>query len=87
MAIFSENYPELVERNSIRYPIEDTLIQKLPELHGSKGIPNKPFMCEVAMESSEFERLLHIWEFCNNFNDFLETPQFKLEDLRVALTL
>jgi len=33
--IFSKLYPELVEKNSIKYPIEDNLIKKLPELHGA----------------------------------------------------
>lgn len=29
---------------------------------------------------------MYIWEFCNNFSDYLETPFFKIEDLRIALT-
>lgn len=32
--IFSQLYPEYVERNSVRYPIPDALIEKMPELHG-----------------------------------------------------
>ena len=34
MQVFQNNYPELVEKNSIKYPIDDQLILKLPELHG-----------------------------------------------------
>lgn len=84
--IFSNNYPELIEKNSIRYPIEDSLIQKLPELHGATNVIPKPVMHSILLESEDFERLLHIWEFCNNFSDYLETLNFKIEDLRVALT-
>jgi uncharacterized protein YjbK len=29
--------------------------------------------------------LIYIWEFCNNFNDYLDTPAFKLEELKFAL--
>ena len=72
--IFSNNYPELIEKNSIKYPIEDTLIQKLPELHGALNVVQKPQMHPILLEADEFERLLHIWEFCNNFSDYLETP-------------
>lgn len=43
-------------------------------------------MHSVLLESDDFERLLHIWEFCNNFSDYLEISNFKIEDLRVALT-
>ncbi len=43
-------------------------------------------MHSVLLESDDFERLLHIWEFCNNFSDYLEIANFKIEDLRVALT-
>lgn len=79
-------YPDLVEKSSIKYPIEDNLISKLPELHGATNLTPKPDMLEIQIASDEFERLLHIWEFCNNFADYLETQSFKLEDLRVALT-
>jgi hypothetical protein len=43
-------------------------------------------MHSVLLESDDFERLLHIWEFCNNFSDYLKIANFKIEDLRVALT-
>lgn len=71
--IFSNNYPELIEKNSIRYPIEDTLIRKLPELHGATNIVQKPQMHPILLDAEDFERLLHIWEFCNNFADYLQT--------------
>jgi hypothetical protein len=85
-AIFSNLYPELVEKNSVKYPIEDNLISKLPELHGATNLIPKPPMLPINIDPEEFERLLHIWEFCNNFADYLATPIFKLDDLRVALT-
>ena len=42
-------------------------------------------MHSIQISGLEFEQILHIWEFCNNFNDYLETPSFKIEDLRAAL--
>ena len=86
LEIFSKLYPELVEKNSIKYPIEDNLIKKLPELHGATQSLAKPQMYKVIIPSTEFDELLYIWEFCNNFSDYLETPFYKIEDLRVALT-
>ena len=37
------------------------------------------------MTAEEFEQVLYIWEFCNNFSEYLETPLFKIEELRAAL--
>jgi uncharacterized protein YjbK len=37
------------------------------------------------VSADEFEKLIYIWEFCNNFNDYLDTPAFKLEELKCAL--
>ena len=82
--LFSMTYPELVERNTIRYPIPDALILKLPELHGGL-MPEKPKPLRVLIEADEFEQLLYIWEFCNNFGEFLDTPGFRIEELRAAL--
>mmetsp|Transcript_1914 Transcript_1914/g.1301 ORF Transcript_1914/g.1301 Transcript_1914/m.1301 type:complete len:141 (-) Transcript_1914:2530-2952(-) len=77
------NYPELVEKNSIKYPIDDQLILKLPELHG--GYQEKPQGKDILVSSDNFEQLLYIWEFLNNFSEYLETPNFRLEDLQAAL--
>jgi hypothetical protein len=55
MMFFSKHYSELVEKNSIKYPIEDNLIKKLPELHGAFGFPPKPSMLRVLISSEEFE--------------------------------
>ena len=78
-------YPELVERNTIRYPIPDALILKLPELHGGL-MKEKPQALKIIIDAEEFEQLLYIWEFCNNFNEFLDTPGFKIEELKAALS-
>lgn len=88
LAIFSKCYPELVEKNSIKYPIDDQLILKLPELHGvfSEKDNSKPKPYKILVNSEEFEQLLYIWEFCNNFAEFLEVPEFTLEELRLALS-
>ena len=70
---FAENYPEYVERNTVRYPIPDQLIAKMPELHGGL-MPDKPKPLKIDIEADAFEKILYIWEFGNNFNEFLDTP-------------
>ena len=83
-ALFSQLYPEYVEKNSVRYPIPDALLAKMPELHG--GIVSvKPVPMKIDMEAEDFERALYVWEFCNNFSEYLGTPQFKIEELVAAL--
>jgi len=39
MKIFARNFPDLIEKNAIKYPIEDKLITKMPELHGAENFP------------------------------------------------
>lgn len=68
----------------MRYPIPDALIEKMPELHGGV-MKAKPVPMKISMGAEEFERILYIWEFCNNFNEFLDTPTFKLEELESCL--
>mmetsp|Transcript_2953 Transcript_2953/g.2782 ORF Transcript_2953/g.2782 Transcript_2953/m.2782 type:complete len:143 (+) Transcript_2953:965-1393(+) len=92
--LFSSNYPELVDKNhgygrenSIKYPIEDTLIHKIPELHGAENFPQKPEPRKVLIDGNDFERLLYVWEFGNNFGDYLDLAPFKLEELQCALAL
>ena len=46
LEIFSKLYPELVEKNSIKY-----LIKKLPELHGATQNVLKPQMHKVIIPS------------------------------------
>jgi|JI9StandDraft_1071089.scaffolds.fasta_scaffold27550_7 hypothetical protein len=75
-----------MEGSNIRYPIEDKLITKMKELHGSTEIPSKPEPHKVLVPAKEFEDMLYIFEFCNNFLDFLEIPEFKIEELYVALS-
>lgn len=58
---------------------------KLPELHGVCLDP-KPEPFKILVSAEEFEKLIYIWEFCNNFCEYLQTPTFKLEDLKCALS-
>lgn len=85
LQIFSKLYPELVDRTTVKYPIEDSLIAKLPELHGVVNLRTKPSPCKIQILSNQFDSLLYIWEFCNNFVEYLEIPEFKLEELQLAL--
>lgn len=50
MKIFSRHYPELVDKNTIKYPIEDKLIKKMPELHGAETISEKPVGKKILLE-------------------------------------
>jgi hypothetical protein len=40
--IFTKHYPELVDKNTIKYPIEDKLIKRMQLLHCSENFPEKP---------------------------------------------
>lgn len=42
LKIFTQLYPQYMDGNSIKYPIEDNLIVKMRELHGSEHVPPKP---------------------------------------------
>lgn len=39
----------------------------------------------MLLDATEFENLLYLWEFLNNFRDFLDIPKFSLEELQGAL--
>lgn len=85
MNIFRTLYPELVEKNTIKYPIEDRLILSMPELHYSSFLKPAPPLKAVLLKDIEFENLLYIWEFFNNFSDFLDIPIFNLSELQASL--
>lgn len=57
----------------------------MPLLHGAENFPEKPIPKRVLIEGDKFENLFYIWEFFNNFNDYLEINNFKLEELQAAL--
>jgi len=76
-----------VEGSTIKYPIEDKLIRMLPTLHGSDALPARPDPKKVLIPCAQFEALLGVWEFFNNFVEFLEIDSFALEDLYFALNL
>lgn len=39
---FARVFPDLVEKHSIKYPIEDNLIKLMPLLHAAENFPAKP---------------------------------------------
>lgn len=80
-AIFKRYYPELLEKNQVKYPIDDKLILAMPELHGQSTLKQAPALKPVLLEPTEYENLLYLWEFLNNFKDFLDIPKFSLEEL------
>lgn len=51
---FSGQYPEYVDRNQVRYPIPDNLLQELPELH-QFSLVEKPKPLNVTIPAAEFE--------------------------------
>lgn len=66
--IFRACYPELVDSNgSIKYPIDDAIIRKMPMVHDIEKIPVRPKSHKIFMTNSEaFEDILQIWEFSSN---------------------
>ena len=40
--MFKRYYPELIEKNSVKYPIDDKLLGLMPELHKSAGLRDPP---------------------------------------------
>lgn len=46
---FSQAYPDLVEKGQIKYPIEDQLLLKMPELHGTTNLKDKPVPRKVLL--------------------------------------
>ena len=85
MQIFKQLYPELMEKNQIKYPIDDRLIQKMPDLHGAHCFKEGPDFHSILIPYEEFENLLYIWEFFNNFSDFFQIPGFDLSELQASL--
>ena len=57
----------------------------MPEIHGSTTLKPPPKGKDILLEPEEFENLLYIWEFFNNFSDFLEIPAFDLSELQASL--
>jgi hypothetical protein len=57
----------------------------MPLLHGAENFPQKPEPKIILIDGPSFERLLYVWEFLNNFSDFMKLTNFKLEELQVAL--
>lgn len=48
-------------------------------------LKNPPKFKKVLVEVEQFENLLYLWEFFNNFSDFLSLPTFSLTELQAAL--
>jgi len=45
------------------------------------NLKSAPNFKSVLIDADEFENLLYIWEFFNNFSDFLNIPTFSLVEL------
>jgi hypothetical protein len=57
----------------------------MPILHSAENFPKKPEAKKILIEGNYFLRVLYIWEFFNNFKDYFNIPNFKLEELQAAL--
>lgn len=53
----------------------------MPILHGAENFPEKPETKKVLIRGDKFESILYIWEFFNNFTDYFEINNFKIEEL------
>jgi len=53
----------------------------MPLIHGAEQFPGKPEPKQILVDGPTFERLLYVWEFFNNFSDYLKISNFKLEEL------
>lgn len=74
-----------MERGQVKYPIDDMHIVDMPELHGQLALKQPPKLKKILVEYSAFENLLYLWQFFNNFSDFLSLPNFSLTELQAAL--
>lgn len=70
-----------MDKNTIKYPIDDRLIIKMPELHGLANLKPSPVLTKVLVGCEQFENLLYVWESFNNFSDFFNIPTFSLCEL------
>jgi len=84
--VFRKFFPELHDKNSVKYPIDDKLIQKWPEMHGQADLKPIPEGREIVLSPEKFENLIYIWEFFNNFSDFFNIANFTIQELQSALS-
>lgn len=77
--------PELVENSIIKYPIEDTLIEKMPVLHCSQNMQARPAPQPMFITGNEFDEMIFIWEFLNNFYEYVQKDTFYIEELYAGL--
>ena len=83
LKLFKDNYPEFVKNNKIMYPIEDSLLRTMPELHEYSAVP-KPIPAPISDEESAAD-ILEIWNFCMIFKSVLRIGTFTLAELQLAL--
>lgn len=57
----------------------------MPDLHGANYFKLPPEFKTIIIEYENFENLLYIWEYFNNFSDFFNIPGFDLSELQASL--
>jgi len=80
LKIFAESYPELVKNKRIVYPIEDSLLRAMPDLHDFVEIP-KPIVEPVPGGEKNAADLLEIWNFCKIFKTMIGVSNFTVTEL------
>jgi len=85
MKEFTQIYPELVEKYTIQYPIDDKILKVMPVLHKIEWAEEKPDPKKIRVSGSRFERLLKVWEYFHTFSVYLSIPEFRIEDLEAAI--
>jgi len=54
-------------------------------LHKIEGTISKPDPKKIRVTGPRFERLLKVWEYFHTFSVYLSIPEFRIEDLEVAI--
>jgi hypothetical protein len=57
----------------------------MPQLHGCEALKSRPDPTMMFITNIEFDEVISIWEFLNNFYMYIEKDTFYIEELYSAL--
>jgi len=86
MREFSEKNPKFAADNRVKYPIEDTLFDKFPELLKDKDYSKPKPPAKTDFIPPQFlGDILKISHFFEKFDELIDGPEFSKEELYVAI--